>query len=53
MDRFEPQGRATLILVVPPGSRIDEFGTVLDIHDVKKWEIPDSAPLYTLAVPAE
>jgi hypothetical protein len=52
-DRFEPRGHTTLILVVPPGASVDEFGPVLDVHRAKKWEIPDSAPLYTLTVGAE
>jgi hypothetical protein len=53
MDRFEPRGHTTLILVVPTGGNVDEFAPVLDVHNAKKWEIPDSAPLYTLTVRAE
>jgi hypothetical protein len=53
MDQFEPRAHKTLILVVPPGYSVDEFAPVLDIHNAKKWEIPDSAPLYTLTIPAE
>ncbi|MGO9243481.1 MAG: ArnT family glycosyltransferase [Verrucomicrobiia bacterium] len=53
MDRFEPREHKTIILVVSPGGRVDEFATVLDVRNAKKWEIPDSAPLYTLTVGAE
>jgi hypothetical protein len=53
MDRFEPRGHTTLILVVSPGGNVDEFAPVLDVRKAKKWEIPDSAPLYTLTVGAE
>lgn len=53
MDRFELRGHKTIILVVPPGGSVDEFAQSLDVHKVKKWEIPDSAPLYTLTVGVE
>lgn len=52
-DRFEPRGHTTLILVVPPGDSVDEFAPVLDVRHAKKWEIPGSAPLYTLTVGAK
>jgi hypothetical protein len=52
-DRFEPRGHTTLVLVVSPGGSVDEFAPALDVHNAKKWEIPDGAPLYTLAVTAE
>jgi hypothetical protein len=53
VDRFEPREHKTIILVVSPGGRVDEFAPVLDVRKAKKWEIPDSAPLYTLTVGAE
>ena len=53
MDRFEPCAHKTIILVVSPGGSVDEFAPVLDVRNAKKWEIPDSAPLYTLTVGAE
>jgi hypothetical protein len=49
MDQFEIRGHKTLVLVVPPWGAVDEFASVLDIRNAKKWDIPDSAPLYTLA----
>ena len=49
MDQFEVRGQKTLVLVVPPWGTVDEFASVLDIRNAKKWDIPDSAPLYTLA----
>jgi hypothetical protein len=49
MDQFEVRGQKTLVLVVPPWGSVDEFASVLDIRNAKKWDIPDSAPLYTLA----
>jgi hypothetical protein len=53
MDRFEPRAHTTLILVVPPGGNVDEFAPEVDVRHAKKWEIPGSAPLYTLTVGAE
>jgi len=53
MDRFEPRDYKTIILVVSPGGSVEEFAPVLDVHNAKKWEIPDSAPLYTLTIRAE
>jgi hypothetical protein len=53
VDRFEPHRHTTLILVVPPGGSVDEFAPVLGVRMAKKWEIPGSAPLYTLTVGTE
>jgi hypothetical protein len=53
MDRFEPRGHTTLILVISPGGNVDEFAPVLDVRKAREWEIPNSAPLYTLAVGTE
>jgi hypothetical protein len=53
MDRFEVRGHKTLVLVVPPGGTVDEFAPVLDVRNAKVWQIPGSAPLYTLTVRSE
>jgi hypothetical protein len=52
-DRFEARRHKTLVLVVPPGGTVDEFAPMLDVHNAKKWEIPHSAPLFTLTATAE
>jgi hypothetical protein len=52
-DKLEINGRHTLILVVPPGRTVDAFADVLDISHAKKWDIPESAPLYTISSSAE
>lgn len=52
-DKLEINGRHTLILVVPPGRTVDAFADVLDISHAKKWDIPESAPLYTISTSAE
>jgi hypothetical protein len=53
VDRFNPGGHKTIIFVVPPGASVDGFATALDVHQAQRWEIPDSAPLYTLTVGTE
>ncbi len=53
VDHFETRGRKTFILVVPPGKSLDAFTNVFDVTLVKKLEIPESPPLYTLTAPVQ
>jgi len=53
VDRFELHGRRQVILVVPPGLTIDAFTNAFDVMTARKWEIPDSLPLYVITPTTE
>jgi hypothetical protein len=52
VDRLDGRGRKELILVVPLGSSLDAFTNALDVARAKRWDIPQSPPLFTLEPPA-